>query len=301
MVEKGLTVVSITPIPYDGDVYNLHIEDNHNYFANGVNVSNCHLFRAKSLTTIMSKLEQCRYRFGFTGTLDGTQTHRLMIEGLFGPVKKVTTTHELIEQKHLSNFKIKCIVLQHSDEHRKLLVKKKYAEEMDFLVGLEKRNKFIKDLVLSLKGNTLLLFQYVEKHGKILYDTILHDISKERSIYFVHGGVDGEDRENIRRLVEMDTDAIIIASYGTFSTGINIKNLHNIIFASPSKSRIRNLQSIGRGLRLSENKESCTLFDIADDLSWKSNRNYTLLHYIERINIYNQEKFDVKIFTRKLS
>ena len=301
MVEKGLTVVSITPIPYDGDVYNLHIEDNHNYFANGVNVSNCHLFRAKSLTTIMSKLEQCRYRFGFTGTLDGTQTHRLMIEGLFGPVKKVTTTHELIEQKHLSNFKIKCIVLQHSDEHRKLLVKKKYAEEMDFLVGLEKRNKFIKDVVLSLKGNTLLLFQYVEKHGKILYDTILHDISKERSIYFVHGGVDGEDRENIRRLVEMDTDAIIIASYGTFSTGINIKNLHNIIFASPSKSRIRNLQSIGRGLRLSENKESCTLFDIADDLSWKSNRNYTLLHYIERINIYNQEKFDVKIFTRKLS
>lgn len=301
MVEKGLTVVSITPIPYDGDVYNLHIEDNHNYFANGVNVSNCHLFRAKSLTTIMSKLEQCRYRFGFTGTLDGTQTHRLMIEGLFGPVKKVTTTHELIEQKHLSNFKIKCIVLQHSDEHRKLLVKKKYAEEIDFLVGLEKRNKFIKDLVLSLKGNTLLLFQYVEKHGKILYDTILHDISKERSIYFVHGGVEGEERENIRRLVEMDTDAIIIASYGTFSTGINIKNLHNIIFASPSKSRIRNLQSIGRGLRLSENKESCTLFDIADDLSWKSNRNYTLLHYIERINIYNQEKFDVKIFTRKLS
>lgn len=301
MVEKGLTVVSITPIPYDGDVYNLHIEDNHNYFANGVNVSNCHLFRAKSLTTIMSKLEQCRYRFGFTGTLDGTQTHRLMIEGLFGPVKKVTTTHELIEQKHLSNFKIKCIVLQHSDEHRKLLVKKKYAEEIDFLVGLEKRNKFIKDLVLSLKGNTLLLFQYVEKHGKILYDTILHEVSKERSIYFVHGGVDGEDRENIRRLVEMDTDAIIIASYGTFSTGINIKNLHNIIFASPSKSRIRNLQSIGRGLRLSENKESCTLFDIADDLSWKSNRNYTLLHYIERINIYNQEKFDVKIFTRKLS
>ncbi len=301
MVEKGLTVVSITPIPYDGDVYNLHIEDNHNYFANGVNVSNCHLFRAKSLTTIMSKLEQCRYRFGFTGTLDGTQTHRLMIEGLFGPVKKVTTTHELIEQKHLSNFKIKCIVLQHSDEHRKLLVKKKYAEEMDFLVGLEKRNKFIKDLVLSLKGNTLLLFQYVEKHGKILYDTILHEVSKERSIYFVHGGVEGEERENIRRLVEMDTDAIIIASYGTFSTGINIKNLHNIIFASPSKSRIRNLQSIGRGLRLSENKESCTLFDIADDLSWKSNRNYTLLHYIERINIYNQEKFDVKIFTRKLS
>ena len=259
-----------------------------------------HLFKAKSLTTIMSKLEQCRYRFGFTGTLDGTQTHKLMLEGLFGPVKKVTTTHELIEQKHLSNFKIKCILLQHSDEHRKLLVKKKYAEEMDFIVGLEKRNKFIQDLVLSQKGNTLLLFQYVEKHGKILYNNLKQAISKERSIYFVHGGVEGEDRENIRKLVEMDSDAIIIASYGTFSTGINIKNLHNIIFASPSKSRIRNLQSIGRGLRLGENKESCTLFDIADDLSWKSKRNHTLLHYIERIKTYNEEKFDVKIFSKKL-
>lgn len=258
-----------------------------------------HLFKAKSLTTIMEKLEDCRYRFGFTGTLDGAQTHKLVLEGLFGPVKKVTTTKELIDQKHLSDFKIKCIVLKHPEEDRKTISKKKYQEEMDFLVSNQKRNRFIKNLIASLEGNSLLLFQYIEKHGNILYNDLQAEL-KDRPVYYVHGGVEGEDREDIRKLVEMDKNAVIIASYGTFSTGINIKNLHNIIFASPSKSRIRNLQSIGRGLRLGENKTECTLFDIADDLSWKSNKNYTLQHFIERMKIYNEEKFNTKIYTVKL-
>lgn len=90
--------------------------------------------------------------------------------------------------------------------------------------------------------------------------------------------------------------AIIIASYGTFSTGINIRNLHNVIFASPSKSRIRNLQSIGRGLRKSSTKESAVLFDIADNMSWKQKKNFTLLHFMERVKIYNQEQFKYKIY-----
>ena len=258
-----------------------------------------HLFKAKSLTSIMEQLEDCKYRFGFTGTLDGAQTHKLVLEGLFGPVKKVTTTKELIDQKHLSEFKIKSIVLKYSDDDRKAMVKKKYQEEMDFIVGNTKRNRFIRNLVASLEGNTLLLFQYIEKHGNILY-TDLQAEFKDRQIYYVHGGVEGEDREDIRKLVEMDQNAVIIASYGTFSTGVNIKNLHNIIFASPSKSRIRNLQSIGRGLRLGDNKTNCTLFDIADDLSWQSKKNYTLEHFIERMKIYNEERFNVKIYTVKL-
>jgi superfamily II DNA or RNA helicase len=259
-----------------------------------------HLFKAKSLTSIMTNLDECRYRFGFTGTLDGTQTHKLVLEGLFGPIKRVTTTKDLIDQKHLSSFKIKCLVLKHPDATCKEVSSKKYQEEMDYIVSCEKRNKFIKNLVLSLKGNTLLLFQYIEKHGKILYDDIRNAVDESRSVYFVHGGVDAEDRENVRKLVEMESDAIIIASYGTFSTGINIKNLHNIIFASPSKSRIRNLQSIGRGLRLGENKDGCILYDIADDISWKAKKNYSLQHFIERMKIYNEEKFDSKIYTVKL-
>jgi len=260
-----------------------------------------HLFKAKSLTNILSKMTQCKYRFGFTGTLDGTQTHKLVLEGLFGSVKRVTTTKELIDQKHLSEFKIKCLVLRYLEEDCKLVAKKKYQEEIDFLVSNEKRNKFIKNLAISLKGNTLLLFQYIEKHGTILHKIIQDEIGKERKVYFVHGGVEAEDRENIRMLVEMENDSVIIASYGTFSTGVNIKNLHNIIFASPSKSRIRNLQSIGRGLRLGENKEGCVLFDIADDLTHGSKKNYSLQHFIERVKIYNDERFEYKMYPVKLT
>lgn len=259
-----------------------------------------HLFKAKSLTKIMTMLTKCQYRFGFTGTLDGTATHRLVLEGLFGPVKRTTTTSELIENKILSDFMIKCIVLKYSDEQCKLMQKTKYQDEIDFLVRSEKRNKFIKNLALSLKGNTLLLFQYVEKHGKMLNKMISDSVESGRNVYFVHGQVESEDRENIRKLVEVEKDAIIIASYGTFSTGINIKNLHNIIFASPSKSKVRNLQSIGRGLRLGSDKEKCTLYDISDNLQWKQHKNHTLKHFIERMKIYNEEKFETKLYTVKL-
>lgn len=255
-----------------------------------------HLFKAKSLTSILTKLSGCRYRFGFTGTLDGTQTHRLVLEGLFGPVRKVITTSELIDKKHLADFKIKAIVLSYPDEVRKMISRASdYQAEMDYIVRCEARNKFIRNLTLSLEGNTLLLFQFVEKHGKVLYNDLIKEAG-DRNIFFVSGEVDGEIREDIRKIVEDETNAIIVASFGTFSTGVNIKNLHNIIFSSPSKSRVRNLQSIGRGLRKSETKSSSTLYDIADDMSWKSKKNYTLLHFMERIKTYNEEKFNYKIY-----
>jgi len=260
-----------------------------------------HLFKAKSLTSILTKLEDCKYRFGFTGTLDGTQTHKLVLEGLFGPVRKVTTTADLIDQKHLSEFKIKAIVLSYPEEVRKMIARSAdYQAEMDYLVRSEARNKFIKNLALSLEGNTLLLFQFVDKHGTILNDMIKKE-GKDRKVFFVHGGVDGEQRDKIRGIVEKENNSIIIASYGTFSTGINIPSISNVIFASPSKSRVRNLQSIGRGLRKSENKQTATLFDISDDMSWKNKKNFTLLHFMERIKIYNEEKFDYKIYKVSIS
>jgi superfamily II DNA or RNA helicase len=253
-----------------------------------------HLFKAKSLTSILTKLSGCRYRFGFTGTLDGTETHRLVLEGLFGAVRKVITTKELIDQKHLADFRIKAIVLNHPDEAKKMIARANdYQAEMDYIVKLEARNKFIKNLALSLEGNTLILYQFVEKHGIHLANMLQNN---DRSVYWVSGEVSGEQREEIRKVVEKESNAIIVASFGTFSTGVNIKNLHNIIFASPSKSRIRNLQSIGRGLRKSNTKTSSTLYDIADDLSWKTKKNYTLLHFMERVKIYNEEKFEYKIY-----
>ena len=204
-----------------------------------------------------------------------------------------------MEQKHLADLTIKALLLDYTDDTKKLVSKMKYQDEMDFLVRNIPRNNFIKNLSLSLEGNTLLLFQYVDKHGKVLYDMIKSEAGN-RKIFFVSGEIDGAERENIRGIVEKEKDAIIVASFGTFSTGVNIRNLHNIIFASPSKSRVRNLQSIGRGLRKSDTKETSTLFDIADDLSWKTKQNHTLKHFVERIKIYNEEKFNYKIYNVKL-
>jgi superfamily II DNA or RNA helicase len=163
------------------------------------------------------------------------------------------------------------------------------------LVTNYKRNKFIRNLALATTGNTLVLFQYVEKHGIPLYEKIAEKAAEGRKVFVVHGGTETEDREAIRHIVEKEKDAIIVASYGTFSTGINIRNLHNIVFASPSKSLIRVLQSIGRGLRKSDTKDEAKLFDIADDFSYKSWRNHTLNHFVERVKIYTAEKFNYKI------
>ena len=268
-----------------------------------------HLFKAKSLTSIMTKLTSCKYRFGLTGTLDGAQTHKLVLEGLFGPVKQVVKTKELIDKKQLADFNIKAIVLKHTDESCKALKDAKYQDEVDWIVRNEERNKFLTNLALSLEGNTLMLFQFVEKHGKVLEQMIRERAEEGRQVFYVHGGTDADTREGVRAITEKEQDAIIVASYGTFSTGINIKRLHNIVFTSPTKSRIRTLQSIGRGLRKGggdeaagiEAKQQATLFDIADDITWKAKPNYTLKHFAERIKIYNDEKFNYKIYKVKLN
>ena len=254
-----------------------------------------HLFKSKSLTEIMTKLTDCKYRIGLTGTLDGAHTHKLVLEGLFGAVNKVTTTKKLMDKNQLSNLVVRCLILKHTEANCKIISKGKYQDEIDYLVSSTPRNNFIRNLALKLKGNTLILFQLVEKHGKNLQQIIKDKAEEGRKIFYIYGGVDTEEREQARAIVEKEDNAIIVASYGTFSTGINIKNLHNIIFASPSKSRIRNLQSIGRGLRLGDNKVNATLYDISDDLIYKSKENYTLKHFQERINIYTEEEFDYEI------
>ena len=255
-----------------------------------------HNFKSKSLTTLMNKCTNAPYRYGTTGTLDGTQTHKLVLEGVFGAVHKVTTTKKLMEDKQLADLKIVCCTLNYTkDEERKFITKGNYQEEIDWIVQNPQRNEIIKNLTIAQEGNTLLLFQYVDKHGKVLHEMIDKAVKGNRKVFFVYGGTDTQTREDIRAITEKENDAIIIASYGTFSTGINIRNLHNIVFASPTKSRIRNLQSIGRGLRRGDQKVQCKLFDIGDDLSWKSKKNYTLNHLIERVKIYNEEGFDYKL------
>ena len=249
-----------------------------------------HQFKSKSLISIMTKLDNAKYRYGFTGTLDGSQTHKWVLEGLFGPSYKIIKTDELMKKGHVATLDINVLLLKHPPNKFET-----FEDEVQYIITHNRRNNFIKNLALDLKGNTLILFARVEGHGEPLYELINSNTSNDRHVFFVHGGVDTESRESVREITEQEKDAIIIASYGTFSTGINIKNLHNVIFASPSKSRIRNLQSIGRVLRKGNKKTKATLYDIADDISYKSRKNYTLNHLIERIKVYNEENFDYDI------
>jgi len=251
-----------------------------------------HQFKSKSLISIMTKLHKAKHRFGFTGTLDGTQTHKWVLEGLFGPSYKIIKTDELMKKGHVAKLDINVLLLKHPASKFET-----FEDEVQYIINHDQRNKFIRNLALDLKGNTLILYSRVETHGRVLYDMINSNVLEQREVFFVHGGVVAEDRENVREITEKEDNAIIIASYGTFSTGINIKNLHNVIFASPSKSRIRNLQSIGRVLRKGSNKTKATLYDIADDISYKTQRNYTLNHLVERIKIYNEENFNYDIIS----
>ena len=249
-----------------------------------------HQYKAKSLTGILTKCMDAKYRVGLTGTLDGMEAHQLVLEGLFGRVDRVTKTSDLMKKGHLTPLKVRVVLLRHGwvpFDH--------YQQEMEYLCMHTRRSNFICNLALDLKGNTLVLFNYIEKHGEPLWEMINNKVSKDRKIFFIHGGVDAYEREEARSICEREKDAIILASYGTFSTGINIKNLHNVIFASPSKSRVRNLQSIGRVLRKGDNKAQATLYDIADDCSKDHQYNYTLRHLSERIKIYDEEAFDYEI------
>ena len=260
----------------------------------------CHGFKSKSLTTIMNKCTEAEYRFGTTGTLDGALTHELVLQGLFGKIYRVTSTRALQDNDTLAKLSIRRLILEHNEKTRKEFGKQTYQDEIKYIVEHNKRNSFITNLSLDLKGNTLILYNYVEKHGKPIYEMIKDKVDESRKIFFVSGNTPATDREAIRAIVEKQKNSITVASLGTFSTGINIRNLHNIVFASPSKSQIRVLQSIGRGLRKTDDGKDTTLYDIIDDISWKSRKNYGILHADERLRIYGREKFNHKTYRVKI-
>ena len=250
-----------------------------------------HLATADSLKGILERSTFCRYKFGTTGTLTDSKTHKLVLEGLFGKTYTATTSKELMDDKHISKLNIQCLQLEYPEEERETLKKATYQEEIDFIISHQKRNNFICNLALTQKGNTLILFNYVEKHGKVLMEMLMDKVSK-RQIFFIAGETDVEQREAIRKATEEEKNAIIVASSGVLSTGVNIKNLQYLIFAHPYKAKIRNLQSIGRVLRLDDKNNRAVLYDIIDDLHWKKRNNYGLKHWKERLNIYLKEKFD---------
>lgn len=249
-----------------------------------------HLYKAKSLTGILNKCHDAKYRVGLTGTLDGLESHQLILEGLFGRCDRVTNTVDLMKKGLLTPLRVRILLLKHGHVPFDY-----YQQEMDYLVTHTRRNNFICKLALDLEGNSLVLFNYVEKHGDPLWELINTKVEEGRKVFFIHGGIDATEREEARKICEKESNAIILASYGTFSTGINIRNLHNVIFASPSKSRVRNLQSIGRVLRKGDNKAQAVLYDIADDCSKGNSHNYTFRHLLHRMKIYTEESFDYEI------
>lgn len=258
-----------------------------------------HGCKATSLIQILSSLQNCKYRFGTTGTLDGNPLNEATIEGLFGPKYQSITTRELMDQGYVAKLKIKCIVLKYPDEVSKSVRGKTYAEEIDFLVSSFDRNKFIKNLTLSLKGNKLVFFRIID-HGKNLHSLI--SSKSDHNVFYIDGSISANDRETIRRAIEDEHNATLIASLGTTSTGVSINKLHHMIAASPSKSKIKVLQSIGRMLRLHKEKQDhgAILYDIVDDLSYKSYQNFTLKHFLERTKIYDAEQFDYEIYNVRL-
>jgi superfamily II DNA or RNA helicase len=255
-----------------------------------------HKFASNALISIMGRLVNARYRLGTTGTVQDEKVSKLNLEGSFGPIFDIITTKQLIDNKQLVDLRIKCLILQYPEEIKKLFKGAEYQKEMEYITSNEKRHRFIVNLAKATKGNTLVLFQFVERHGKKLYE-LAKSTCGDRPIFYISGEISADEREEIRKTLSTHDDAIVFASIQTTATGVNIPSIENIIFSSPSKSKIQNLQSIGRGLRLKDGKTKCNLFDVADDLSYKSKMNHTLKHLRERIEIYSSEQFEFDITT----
>lgn len=266
-----------------------------NYF-NGFDCIICdeaHKLASNSITGIFEKASDVKYRIGCTGTVHDAKCHVMVLQGLTGPIYQVTTTKKLMDTKQVSTLKIKCIVLKHPEEVKKAFKGLEYSDELDYVVTHNKRNLFIRNLALACDGTTLILYRFVEKQGEVLYNMI-KEKSVGREVFFISGSTTAEEREQIR-LYANEKPAIVIASLGTTAAGVNLPAIENIIFAHPSKSKISNLQSIGRGLRLKDGKTKCTLFDIVDDISYKNYVNHVLRHFGERVKQYTAEQFKYDI------
>lgn len=281
-------------------------------------VDEAHTCKAKVLTKILENCINVKYKFGFTGTLsnqdDDAEIDELVLKGLFGRVEVVSNNRDLMDKGIISNALIYLIRLKYMDKELcKTIIngdsetkniqdftkrrKKLFESEVNFIVNSEVRNKYIRNIAMSRNGNTLIMFQYIEKQGKILYE-FLNEVAEQfgKEVYYIDGNVDVKERDRIKDLVELKDNLIIISSYGTTSTGLNMKNIHNIILASGYKSRKTMKQTIGRGLRLHESKKRLNVFDIGDDFSFgKKTKNFLFSHFMIRVGIYKDEKFKLEL------
>ena len=260
-------------------------------------IDECHLATGKEISKIVSNAINAEYKVGMSGTLKKAKTDVMQLESLFSNVHRVSKTIDLINAGHLTDVTINGLILKYPLEKCKFVKDLDFDQECKFVNGQKFKISFVSKLADSRNKNTLVLFKKIE------YGTNIFNYLKEHSkkkIFYVDGTIQVDQREVVRKYFEENNDAIVVASYGTFSTGINITNLHNIIFAESMKSMIKVIQSIGRGLRKHKDKNKMYLFDICDDLSYGKHKNTLLKHFLERISYYDEEQFDYKIKEYKL-
>jgi superfamily II DNA or RNA helicase len=252
-------------------------------------VDECHMIKSgNGISKIVNKIKTT-HKYGFTGTIPEEQIDKWCVIGKFGPVIYKKSSFDLREEDYLVNVEVKIINIKYNTQPPKLTTNR-YRDELNFLINNEFRNEFITKLCGKITNNTLILVNQIA-HGEEIYSHLVKN--KDKQVFFIRGSVEVSDREKIKQLIENNSDIICVAISAIFSTGINIKNLHNIIFAEGGKSFIRTVQSIGRGLRKNHNKNKLTIFDFGDEL------HYSKAHLLRRQEIYNKEKIKFSSITIK--
>lgn len=274
-------------------------------------VDEVHRAKGNTITEIMKACIHTKYRHGLTGTLDDVEVHKLVITGLFGPVKRIVTTKEIQDSGRAATSTINIMNLKYSKDmvvdykqwmkdEKKLKGTnfKPWDSELKYLYSCSERTTMIQNLIQGLKGNTLVLFDRVEAYGRPLFEEMRDRLKDDpRTVCFIDGNVSSDERGAIKRLMEADDNVITYASYGTTSTGVSIKNIHNVVLASSSKSKVLVLQSIGRGLRLTDGKSHVNVFDIVDNIEFNIARG----HADTRLGFYNKDQFPLKFHTFNLT
>lgn len=247
---------------------------------------------------IITKCSNARMKVGVSGTINDETINQVQLEGLFGKIHQFTTTKSLMKKGTLSSLKIQVLLLKYKDEFKKLCYKQAYHDEMSLLQESEERLRLITKTAAKINKNVLILFKNLD-YGKRIYETLV-GMELGRNVHYVAGSTKSQIREEVRKITSDDKNGIIVASLGVFSTGINIPSLDYCIFAQPFKSKIKVLQSIGRILRKSATKSKAVLIDLADDLTWRRRRNYSLKHALQRVEIYEKEGFEYDIIELEL-
>lgn len=277
--------------------------------AGAIFIDECHTVRGPVLAELLEAAVNCDVRHGLTGTLDDMESNIMAAQGLLGPAKRIVTAKEIIDAGRATEVVVNCMILDYDVDTKRAFKadqeiaaklpeqNAKYMAEINFINALNCRFNFIQNTVRALKGNTIVLFDRVEDQGIPLYEDMK---AKHEHTYIIHGNIGDKEREEIKALFDQYDDIVLYATFSIMSTGVSIKNLHNMIFGSSSKAKIRVLQSIGRLMRLHNSKSIATLYDIVDKIDYNGYQNATFRHVEERIKFYANEKFKVNFMNLKL-